>query len=212
MRPVVSESSRAFRLERGRHPSLALVTPEACVNAMPLDGLTVEFAGHSPDWPRLTNQGQANRYIKNMGKDPMFSTNGIDVIKLTDKNFLRTLENGIRFGRWVLLENVQVSSPVTSTERFVFRGESFLSTLRVSWVEINRRIMPGPPWKQMEQKMNDNLSFRARPNGTYLAPKATDRAATTAAVGMIRLRPLGGTRLMVDVKTPRGCPTRGLGC
>lgn len=52
-------------------------------------------------------QGQANRYIKNMGKDPSFSLNGIDVIKLTDKNFLRTLENGIRFGRWVLLENVQ---------------------------------------------------------------------------------------------------------
>lgn len=54
-------------------------------------------------------QGQANRYIKNMGKDPSFSLNGIDVIKLTDKNFLRTLENGIRFGRWVLLENVQAS-------------------------------------------------------------------------------------------------------
>lgn len=53
-------------------------------------------------------QGQANRYIKNMGKDPSFSLNGIDVIKLTDKNFLRTLENGIRFGKWVLLENVQV--------------------------------------------------------------------------------------------------------
>ncbi|CAB1101954.1 unnamed protein product [Ectocarpus sp. CCAP 1310/34] len=52
-------------------------------------------------------QGQANRYIKNMGKDPSFSLNGIDVIKLSDKNFLRTLENGIRFGRWVLLENVQ---------------------------------------------------------------------------------------------------------
>lgn len=54
------------------------------------------------------SQGQANRYIKNMGKDPSFSLNGIDAIKLTDKNFLRTLENGIRFGKWVLLENVQV--------------------------------------------------------------------------------------------------------
>lgn len=57
----------------------------------------------------VVRQGQANRYIKNMGKDPSFSLNGIDVIKLTDKNFLRTLENGIRFGKWVLLENVQVS-------------------------------------------------------------------------------------------------------
>lgn len=60
------------------------------------------------NWTQPPPQGQANRYIKNMGKDPSFSLNGIDVIKLTDKNFLRTLENGIRFGRWVLLENVQV--------------------------------------------------------------------------------------------------------
>jgi len=51
-------------------------------------------------------QGQANRYIKNMGKDPALCANDIDVIKLSDKNFLRTLENGVRFGRWVLLENI----------------------------------------------------------------------------------------------------------
>jgi len=51
-------------------------------------------------------QGQANRYIKNMGKDSSMCPNDIDVIKLSDKNFLRTLENGVRFGRWVLLENI----------------------------------------------------------------------------------------------------------
>ena len=51
-------------------------------------------------------QGQANKFIKNMGKDLTFSENGLDTIKLTDKNFLRTLENGVRFGRWVLLENI----------------------------------------------------------------------------------------------------------
>jgi dynein heavy chain len=51
-------------------------------------------------------QGQANKFIKNMGKDLTMSENGLDTIKLTDKNFLRTLENGVRFGRWVLLENI----------------------------------------------------------------------------------------------------------
>ena len=51
-------------------------------------------------------QGQANRFIKNMGKDSTICQNDIDVIKLSDKNFLRTLENGVRFGRWVLLENI----------------------------------------------------------------------------------------------------------
>jgi dynein heavy chain len=51
-------------------------------------------------------QGQANRYIKNMGKDPSYAPNDIDVIKLSDKNYLRTVENGVRFGKWVLLENI----------------------------------------------------------------------------------------------------------
>jgi dynein heavy chain len=30
----------------------------------------------------------------------------MDVVKLSDKNFLRTLENGVQFGRWVMLENI----------------------------------------------------------------------------------------------------------
>lgn len=51
-------------------------------------------------------QGQANRFIKNMGKDSSMCPNDIDIIKQSDKNFLRTLENGVRFGRWVLLENI----------------------------------------------------------------------------------------------------------
>ena len=51
-------------------------------------------------------QGQANRYIKNMGKDPSLAENGIEVTKLTEKNYLRTLENAVRFGRWVLMENI----------------------------------------------------------------------------------------------------------
>lgn len=32
--------------------------------------------------------------------------NGIDVVKLSDKDFLRSLENAIRFGKPCLLENV----------------------------------------------------------------------------------------------------------
>jgi len=34
--------------------------------------------------------------------------NGLKVIKLTDPNFLRTLENGIRIGQPVLLEEVRL--------------------------------------------------------------------------------------------------------
>jgi dynein heavy chain len=58
-------------------------------------------------WPLLVDpQTQANRFIKNMGKDKAMAPNGLEVVKLTEKSFLRTLENGVRFGKWVLLENV----------------------------------------------------------------------------------------------------------
>lgn len=46
-------------------------------------------------------QGQANKWIRNMEK-----SNSIQVIKLTDTNYLRTLENSITYGTPVLLENV----------------------------------------------------------------------------------------------------------
>lgn len=36
----------------------------------------------------------------------MYKDIGLDVIKLSEKDYLRTLENGVRFGRVVLLENV----------------------------------------------------------------------------------------------------------
>ena len=46
-------------------------------------------------------QGQANKWTKNMEKD-----NKMSVIKLTDSDYMRTLENCITFGNPVLLENV----------------------------------------------------------------------------------------------------------
>ena len=51
--------------------------------------------------PAACLQGQANKWIKNMER-----VSGLDVIKQSDKDFLRTLENGIRFGRPVLMESI----------------------------------------------------------------------------------------------------------
>ncbi|KAH8073158.1 dynein light chain binding protein [Aureococcus anophagefferens] len=51
-------------------------------------------------------QGQANRFLRTMAKDKEMCKNGFDVTKLSDKNFLRTLENAVRFGKWALLENI----------------------------------------------------------------------------------------------------------
>eukprot|EP01033_Poteriospumella_lacustris_P000280 gene286-182_t len=77
---------------------------------LPQDAHSVENAiimSKGRRYPLLIDpQGQGNRYIKTMGKDTSMCPNDIDIIKLSDKNFLRTLENGVRFGRWVLLENI----------------------------------------------------------------------------------------------------------
>ena len=77
---------------------------------LPQDASSVEngiIMSKARRFPLLIDpQGQANRYIKNMGKDPSLAENGIEVTKLTEKNYLRTLENAVRFGRWVLMENI----------------------------------------------------------------------------------------------------------
>merc|ERR1719506_295562 len=49
-------------------------------------------------------QRQANKYIKVFGKNA--SESGMNTCKQSDSNFLQTLELGIQFGRWVLLENI----------------------------------------------------------------------------------------------------------
>ena len=46
-------------------------------------------------------QSQANRWVKNSEKE-----NNLSVIKLTDSDYMRTLENCITFGNPLLLENV----------------------------------------------------------------------------------------------------------
>ena len=51
--------------------------------------------------PPPLSQGLANKWIRAMEKDA-----GLLVVKLTDGNYLRTLENAIQFGKPVLLENV----------------------------------------------------------------------------------------------------------
>ena len=53
----------------------------------------------SPSFPGL--QGTANKFIRAMEK-----AESLIVIKLTDGNYLRTLENAVQFGKPILLENV----------------------------------------------------------------------------------------------------------
>ncbi|XP_045153350.1 dynein axonemal heavy chain 1 [Echinops telfairi] len=75
------------------------------IAGLPNDTLSVEngvIAQFSQRWAHFIDpQGQANKWIRNMEKD-----NGLDVFKLSDRDFLRSLENAIRFGKPCLLENV----------------------------------------------------------------------------------------------------------
>lgn len=83
-------------------------------------------------WSLLIDpQGQANRFIKNLGKDKALCDNGMDVVKQSDRNFLRCLENGIRFGKWVLLENVgeeldAALEPVLLQQKFKQGGQDMI--------------------------------------------------------------------------------------
>ena len=70
-------------------------------------------------WPLMIDpQGQANHWIKNT-----YALKKLKIIKLSDSDFLQTLENGIRYGSPVLLEIVgeeldPILEPVLSKKVF----------------------------------------------------------------------------------------------
>ncbi|KAL8568337.1 Dynein heavy chain 6, axonemal [Nucella lapillus] len=74
-------------------------------DGLPRDQVSTENAvlvTRARRWPLMIDpQEQANRWIRNREVK-----NGLKVVKLTDGNFLRTLENCIRIGMPVLLEDV----------------------------------------------------------------------------------------------------------
>jgi dynein heavy chain len=122
------------------------------IAGLPSDGHSIEngiIMSQARRYPLLVDpQGQANRYIKNMGKDPAFSINGLEAVKLTDKTFLRTLENGIRFGRWILLENIgetldAVLEPLLLQQRFRQGGTDMIKVgdATIPWNDAFRFFM-----------------------------------------------------------------------
>jgi len=75
------------------------------IDGLPNDSFSIDNAiimAKARRWPLMIDpQGQGNKWIKNMEK-----RHGLEVIKLTDGDFVRKLENCIQFGFPVLLENV----------------------------------------------------------------------------------------------------------
>ncbi|KAL0272756.1 UNVERIFIED_CONTAM: hypothetical protein PYX00_005613 [Menopon gallinae] len=75
------------------------------IYGLPRDFLSTEngvLVANSKRWPLFIDpQGQANKWVRNMGKE-----HGMAIVKLSDKDLLRTLEASIRFGKPCLIENV----------------------------------------------------------------------------------------------------------
>ncbi|EDV27935.1 uncharacterized protein TRIADDRAFT_52992 [Trichoplax adhaerens] len=75
------------------------------MDGLPIDTFSNENAiivTHGRRWPLMIDpQNQANKWIKNMEKP-----NQLAVIRLTDQNYLRHLENHIQLGLPILLEDV----------------------------------------------------------------------------------------------------------
>ncbi|XP_072373357.1 dynein axonemal heavy chain 6 [Scyliorhinus torazame] len=95
-------------------------------DGLPRDNVSTENGilvkrGHR--WPLMIDpQDQANRWIRNME-----TKNGLKIIKLTDTGFLRTLENGIRLGMPILLEELRESldpslEPILLNQTFLAGG------------------------------------------------------------------------------------------
>ncbi|KAM9362199.1 LOW QUALITY PROTEIN: dynein axonemal heavy chain 1 [Symphorus nematophorus] len=100
------------------------------ISGLPKDNLSVEngvIAQYSLRWALFIDpQGQANTWIRNMERD-----NGLEAMKLSDRDFLRSLENAIHFGKPCLLENVgeeldPTLEPVLLQQTFKQQGSTVL--------------------------------------------------------------------------------------
>ncbi|XP_043945444.1 dynein axonemal heavy chain 3 [Protopterus annectens] len=100
------------------------------IAGLPVDSFSVDngiIVSNSRRWPLMIDpQGQANKWVKNMEK-----SNKLAVIKLSDTNYIRTLENAIQFGTAVLLENIgeevdAVLEPVLLKQTFKQQGVEYI--------------------------------------------------------------------------------------
>lgn len=75
------------------------------INGLPMDSFSIDNAiimDGSQRWSLLIDpQGQAHKWIKTMEK-----SNDLTIVKLTNSNYMKSIEAGIQFGKPILIENV----------------------------------------------------------------------------------------------------------
>ncbi|XP_026297252.1 dynein heavy chain 7, axonemal isoform X2 [Apis mellifera] len=93
---------------------------------LPNDAFSIDngiIIKNSRRWPLIIDpQGQANRWIKNMEKE-----NNLNIIRLTQADYGRALENALQFGQPVLLEHIgeeldAILEPILLKETFKQAG------------------------------------------------------------------------------------------
>ncbi|KAL0118214.1 hypothetical protein PUN28_009103 [Cardiocondyla obscurior] len=96
------------------------------IAGLPADAFSIDngiIITNARRWPLMIDpQDQANKWIKNMEKE-----NNISIIRLTERDYVRILENAIQFGQPVLLENVEekldaILEPVLLKQTFKHAG------------------------------------------------------------------------------------------
>uniref|UniRef100_A0A1I8P355 AAA+ ATPase domain-containing protein n=1 Tax=Stomoxys calcitrans TaxID=35570 RepID=A0A1I8P355_STOCA len=100
------------------------------MDGLPKDEISIEngiYATRALRWPLMIDpQEQANRWIRNMEK-----SNNLHILKINDGNLLRVMENCIRQGYPILLEDIGETidpsiRPVLQRETYVFEGRTYL--------------------------------------------------------------------------------------
>ncbi|KAH8363782.1 hypothetical protein KR200_006735, partial [Drosophila serrata] len=100
------------------------------VDGLPKDNISIEngiYATRALRWALMIDpQEQANRWIRNMER-----ANNLQVIKMTDSTMMRVLENSVRQGYPVLLEEINETidpslRPILQRETYRFEGRTYL--------------------------------------------------------------------------------------
>eukprot|EP00466_Bigelowiella_natans_P015986 jgi/Bigna1/46472/estExt_Genewise1.C_40322 len=148
------------------------------VCGLPTDEVSIEngiIMDKARRWPLLIDpQEQASTFIKKLGQTKF--EDGIKCVKLTDKNFAKTMENSIRMGRWILIESVQEAldpmlDPILGKQVFVSGGIKSirLGDNTIPWMDSFRLYMssklPNPHYAPELQVKVTLLNFTITPSG-----------------------------------------------
>jgi len=146
---------------------------------LPTDTLSIEngiILDVAERWPLMIDpQNQASRFIKKLAEQ--HAINGFDCVKLTDgKTFTRALENGIRFGKWIIVENVFETldpqlEPILQKAVFPLKGQLHIK-LGDNTIPYNDQFrlylittLPNPHYPPELQVKVTLLNFTVTPNG-----------------------------------------------